>query len=944
MYRKTLNLPRTKFPMRANLPQREPELLRRWDEMDLYAKIRDARRGAPRFILHDGPPYANGHIHMGHALNKILKDVIVKSRTMMGFDAPYVPGWDCHGLPIEHQVDKKLGGRKASMSVAEIRRTCREYATRFVKIQRDEFRRLGVLGLWDDPYLTMDPAYEAEIASALHGFLLAGFVERGLKPVHWCTSCRTALAEAEVEYEDHSSPSITVAFALEDDARQALGITGNAPASAVIWTTTPWTVPSNLAIALHPSFEYAVVEHEGAFYLVASELVERTAAGLGWRDAAVAGTFAASRLEGAHYRHPLLDRTGVFILGEHVTLEQGTGLVHTAPGHGADDFIVGQAYGLEPFAPVDDGGNFTEEAGPWAGRHVFEANAAIVEALREAGALLAEATIEHSYPHCWRCKTPVIFRATPQWFIRMDRNELRERALEGIGETTWIPRWGRARIEGMVANRPDWCISRQRLWGVPITIFRCGSCGEPIIDESVFDHLRQLFLAASSDVWFEREAGDLLPEGYSCPSCGGTAFEKETDILDVWFDSGVSHLAVCDSGRWGLDWPPDIYVEGQDQYRGWFQSSLLVSEGIKGTAPYRTVLTHGFVVDAEGRKMSKSVGNVITPQDLLKRYGADILRLWTAMVDFREDLRISDEIMARDVEAYRKIRNTIRFLLANLADFDPAREAVPVESIRGIDGYILRRTRELAERVVEAYREYELPAVFHRLVNFCNVDLSSLYLDILKDRLYCEDPDGAPRRAARTVLWLIARTLLTLAAPILSFTAEEAWGYLPGERPESVHLATFETLENVPERETEDACWRRLLELREVVYRRLEALRKDEVIGKSLEAGVVISGESAALCADLEATGAVLDELLIVSAVELDGAAEGDGEEVAAYPGARLHVEPFTGPTCSRCWKRVPALVEDADLPGLCERCHTIVARLVAEGRAEIGPRKEPAT
>ncbi len=935
MYRKTLNLPVTKFPMRAQLPQREPQMLKRWDEIGLYDRIREVRAGAPRFILHDGPPYANGHLHMGHALNKILKDVIVKSRTMMGFDAPYVPGWDCHGLPIEHQVDQKLGSRKAAMSVGEVRRACRDYAERFVKIQCEEFSRLGVLGRWNDPYLTMDFAYEAEIASALHGFLLAGYVERGLKPVHWCTSCRTALAEAEVEYEDHTSPSITVAFALAEDARRALGIDGSTPAAAVIWTTTPWTLPSNLAIALHPSSEYALVEHHGRLHLLAAELVDATAKTAGWDGYRTLRTVNPSDLEGSHYRHPLADREGVFILADHVTLDQGTGLVHTAPGHGAEDFVIGQQYGLEPFAPLDDGGFFTSEAPDWEGLHVFEANPRIVEALEKRGVLLAHGSVEHSYPHCWRCKNPVIFRATPQWFIRMDRNELRQRALTGIREASWVPAWGRPRIEGMVESRPDWCISRQRLWGVPITVLICASCNAPAIDESLFDHIRQLFLREGADAWFNHPPEDLVPEGYACPSCGATTFAKEHDILDVWFDSGVSHLAVCDTDRWQLDWPADLYVEGQDQYRGWFQSSLLIAEGLKGSAPYRQVLTHGFVVDAEGRKMSKSLGNVVNPQVLLKEYGADIIRLWTAMVDFREDLRISEEIMTRNADAYRKIRNTLRFLLANLADFDPARDTVPVSGISGIDAYVLRRAHELAQRMVAAYTSFDLSTVFHRILNFCTVDLSSLYLDILKDRLYCDHPDEDRRRASQTVVFRVAEALITLLAPVLSFTADEAWAHLPGDRKASVHLAAFTSLDDVPEDAAGDERWRRLLALRDVVYRQLEALRQDEVIGKSLEARATISGELAMLEEDLQATATDLTEFLIVSLTRLQGG-DAPGAPVEAYPGLTVRCEPFTGHTCARCWRRVEEPVEAEDLPGLCARCHQVVGRLLAEGRAEL--------
>ncbi len=730
MYRKTLNLPSTSFPMRAQLPRREPEMLARWQDMDLYRRIREARRGAERFILHDGPPYANGSIHVGTAFNKILKDIVVKSRTMLGYDSPYVPGWDCHGLPIEHQVDKKLGSKKRDMSIPEIRQACREYAARCCRIQRDEFIRLGVLGAWDDPYLTMEPAYEAEIATALQGFMLAGYVQRGLKPVHWCSSCRTALAEAEVEYHDHSSPSVTVAFALADDARDRLEIASGEDAAALIWTTTPWTLPANLAIALHPDLEYALVRADGQLWIVANELLKSTAEIADWSDAETVKIFKGGVLEGSHYQHPLTGAEGLFILAPHVTLEQGTGLVHTAPGHGAEDFHIGARYGLEPFAPVDDGGRFTEDVEAWAGLHVLKANDPIVERLRELGVLVAHADIDHSYPHCWRCRKPVIFRATTQWFIRMDRHDLRERSREALRNAEWVPHWGEARIDGMVENRPDWCISRQRQWGVPITVLTCTACGSPTVDETVFDHIQRIFLAEGSDAWYLREAEDLLPPGYSCPDCGGTTFAKETDILDVWFDSGVSHIAVCDTDRYGLDWPVDLYLEGQDQYRGWFQSSLVASVGLKGSAPFRQVVTHGFVVDSEGHKMSKSVGNVVLPQQLLEQYGADIVRLWTAMVDFREDVRISEEIMARNADSYRKIRNTLRFLLGNLSDFDPTRDAVASGELRGLDAYMFRSAGRLAEEVKEAYRNYDFSGVSHRILNFCSVDLSSLYLDV----------------------------------------------------------------------------------------------------------------------------------------------------------------------------------------------------------------------
>jgi isoleucyl-tRNA synthetase len=922
--------------MRAKLPQREPEILEAWREMDLYRRIRETRAGAPRFILHDGPPYANGSIHMGTALNKILKDIIVKSRTMLGYDSPYVPGWDCHGLPIEHQVDKQLGAKKLEMSIPAIRGACRRYAERFYKVQRDEFVRLGVLGSWDHPYLTMEHAYEADIAAALHGFMLAGYVQRGLKPVHWCPECRTALAEAEVEYHDHSSPSITVAFRLAEDARDRLGLTEETDAAALIWTTTPWTLPANLAIALHPDFEYSLVRVDGTLIVVASELLAATAEVAGWKAPETVKVFKGSLLERAHYHHPLTGNLGLFIIAPHVTLEQGTGLVHTAPGHGAEDYVIGVQYGLEPYAPVDDEGRFTAAVEEWAGLQVHEADAPIVERLRGLGVLVAHQVVDHSYPHCWRSKNPVIFRATNQWFIRMDRHELRQRSLSALHEARWIPRWGEARIEGMVENRPDWCISRQRMWGVPITVLSCDACGAPAINETVFDHIRKIFAVEGSDAWYTRGAEELVPAGYACAECGATGFSKETDILDVWFDSGVSHLAVCDTDRYGLDWPADLYLEGQDQYRGWFQSSLVAAVGLKGAPPFREVLTHGFVVDAEGHKMSKSIGNVMLPSELLDRYGADILRLWTAMVDYREDIRISEEIMSRNAEAYRKLRNTLRFLLGNLSDFDPDRDAVPAAELQALDAYLMRACARLTRDVSEAYRRYELATLSHRLLNFCTVDLSSRYLDVNKDRLYCEHPENPGRRATQTVLYRIARALATLLAPVLSFTAEEFWRLLPGPHEESVHLAEFEAFDDVAADDEADARVGRLLAVRDVVLADLEALRQAGTIGKSEEAQIRYAGDAAALSEDLEATGIDLGALLIVSGCK-PGELDGPSSEVAAYPGLKLAVSPYNGATCSRCWRRFDELVDDGEKPGLCLRCHDVVARLVAEGRAELG-------
>ncbi len=922
--------------MRAKLPTREPLMLKQWQESDLYGKIRAARAGSQRFILHDGPPYANGSIHVGTALNKILKDVIVKSRTMLGFDSPYVPGWDCHGLPIEHKVDKKLGSKKRKMSIPEIRGACREYANRFYKIQREEFMRLGVLGKWDDPYLTMDNLYEADIATALHGFMLAGYVERGLKPVHWCSECRTALAEAEVEYHDHSSPSVTVAFQLAEDAKQRLELDDTLSVSALIWTTTPWTLPANLGIALHPTFDYSLVQVGEAFFIVATELVKATAEAAGWSDPKTVKIFKGELLEKSHYQHPLTGNQGIFLIAPYVTLEQGTGLVHTAPGHGAEDYVIGSQYGLEPYAPVGDDGRFTDEVPEWAGLHVHAANGPIVERLRELGILLAHETVEHSYPHCWRSKNPVIFRATNQWFIRMDKHDLRERTREALHEADWIPPWGEARIDGMVENRPDWCISRQRMWGVPITVLTCTACSSPAIDETVFDHIREIFIEQGSDAWFVLDAEKLLPPGYACPDCGATSFAKENDILDVWFDSGVSHLAVCDSDRYGLDWPADLYLEGQDQYRGWFQSSLVSAVGLKGSPPFREVLTHGFVVDADGRKQSKSLGNVVKPADVLNQYGADILRLWTAMVEFREDIRISDEIMARNAEAYRKVRNTLRFLLGNLSDFDPAKDAVDFADLRGLDAFFLRSAERLVADVTEAYTKYELASLSHRIINFCTVDLSSLYLDVNKDRLYCDHPDDPARRATQTVLLRLAEILSTLLAPVLSFTAEEVWSHLPGEREESVHLALFATEKLAAEDNDSDACVKRLVDLRDVALGELENLRQAGSIGKSEEARIVLGGATNSVLGDLEATAIDLASFLIVSDAG-EGSMNSDGTEVSTYPGLVIEVQPYEAATCSRCWRRFDQLVDDAEMPDLCDRCHSVVGTLVSEGRAELG-------
>ncbi|HSR11716.1 MAG TPA: isoleucine--tRNA ligase, partial [Thermodesulfobacteriota bacterium] len=791
-FKDTLNLPKTSFPMKANLPQREPETLRMWEEKRIYHKIREAAKDRPKYILHDGPPYANGHIHIGTALNKILKDLIIKSRNMAGYNGEYVPGWDCHGLPIEHEVDKSLGSKKGSYSILEKRKLCREFATNFVNIQREEFKRLGVMGEWENPYLTMSYGYEATIAREFGRFVGEGSVYRGKKPVYWCASCVTALAEAEVEYEDDSSPSITVKFPAVSDFGGKFPELKNKKVYLLIWTTTPWTIPANLAIAYHPDYIYVAAEVDGEVWVVAETLLEQVMAKAGKKNYRTLVKFPGKALEGMKARHPYIDRDSLLILATYITLDTGTGAVHTAPGHGQEDYESGLEYNIPIYSPVDDLGRFTKDVDFFAGQYVFDANEAVIRKLKEVGALIHTEQYAHQYPHCWRCKNPIIFRATEQWFISMEKNQLRRKALEAIDKVTWIPSWGHDRIYGMVQNRPDWCISRQRAWGVPIVAFGCKSCGEVLFEEKIVERVSTLFEKGGADVWFELSEKDLLPPGARCPKCGGQDFEKETDILDVWFDSGVSYAAVLEK-RPNLKYPADMYLEGSDQHRGWFHSSLLASVGTRGRAPYDSVLTHGFVVDGEGRKMSKSLGNVILPEEVMKRYGAEILRIWVAAEDYRDDIRISEEILSRLSDAYRRIRNTCRFLLGNLSDFDPAKDMVRDADLHEFDRWILLRLQRLTARMKEAYKDFDFHLAFQALHNFCIVDLSSLYLDILKDRLYTSGASSVERRAAQTTLFRILDGLVRLMAPILSFTAEEIWGYVPGAKAqaESVHLTLF---------------------------------------------------------------------------------------------------------------------------------------------------------
>jgi isoleucyl-tRNA synthetase len=947
-YKDTLNLPKTAFPMKANLAKLEPDMLERWEATDIYARIRKVSTGRPLWILHDGPPYANGHIHMGHVLNKVLKDFIVKSRSMLGHDAVYVPGWDCHGLPIEHQVDKELGldrpgadVRRAMDPVEKIRR-CREYAKKYIDIQREEFRRLGVFGDWKRPYVTMEPAYQATIVRELGRFVGRGLVYKGLKPVHWCMHCKTALAQAEVEYEDQTTPSVYVKFPLKTASPALARVLGGRRASLLIWTTTPWTLPANLAIAVHPEETYTALELDGEWLIVARPLAEAVAALDGVRGRAVPTPLAlpGKDLTGSVCRHPWIERDSTVLTADFVAMDTGTGLVHIAPGHGEEDYEVGRKAGLKIYNPVDDDGRFVAEVEHFAGLTVWEANPRIIEHLRARGVLVASVPLSHTYPHCWRCKNPTLFLATEQWFIALDTpgRSLRQRALGAIrSEVKWIPGWGQERIYNMVAHRPEWVISRQRVWGVPIVAFYCAGCDALLLEERLIAHVADIMRAgAGVDEWHARDAKDLLPPGTQCAKCGGTGFRKETDILDVWFDSGCSHAAVLET-RPDLRWPSEMYLEGSDQHRGWFHSSLLEAVGTRDAPPYRAVLTHGFVVDGDGRKMSKSQGNYVTPEELLPKYGAEVLRLWVAAEDYTEDIRLSSEILNRLADAYRRIRNTCRFLLGSLADFDPDRNRVSYAQMEELDRWALLRLGGLISRVRRAYDEYQFHTVFHSTHNFCAVDLSALYLDIIKDRLYVSAPDDPRRRAAQTVCFEVLTALSRLLAPILTFTTEEVWGHIPGEgKPESVHLTTFPEERGEWMNERLAGEWDRLLEVRGEVSRALEGARKAGLIGKALDAVVYVVNAPEEewrplLLGKGEALLALLFNVSGVRLREAPPAGAGVAYESPDIPGLAVTVVPAQAlgwTRCERCWMWSPRVGEDPAHPTLCERCTPVVRAL----------------
>ncbi|MDR1656866.1 MAG: isoleucine--tRNA ligase [Deltaproteobacteria bacterium] len=916
-YKDTLNLPKTDFPMKAGLGVLEPKLLDRWRAMDIYKKILEHSSGRPSWVIHDGPPYANGHIHAGTALNKILKDIIVKSKTMSGFYSPYVPGWDCHGLPIEHQVDKTLGPKKKTMSRSDIRRLCREYAQKFVEVQSQEFQRLGVFGDWQDPYLTMNYAYEAVIARELGQLALSGRLTRSLKPVLWCGTCRTALAEAEVEYEDHQSDSIFVAFPLKNDPAALSPALAGQKVSLVIWTTTPWTIPANLAIAFNPSFTYGAFAFEDQVLVVARELSESLWPKFNLGTPKDLGDLDNRRLEGLVCGHPLYGRDSLVVPALYVTLEQGTGLVHTAPGHGREDFETGLTYKLQILSPLDDDARFTAEVPELEGIRVLDTNGRVIEMLSEKKALLASEKLSHQYPHCWRCKKPVVFRSTPQWFVTLDQNQqapvapedtIRSQSLKAIDSVTWIPRWGRERIYGMIENRPDWCVSRQRSWGVPITIFFCEKCGKWHFSKAIGDKLFELFSQSGADIWYDREACELMPEGEKCTDCGGETFVKETDILDVWFDSGCSFAAVCEVGD-RLPDQPNMYLEGSDQHRGWFHSSLLISIANRRRPPYQEVLTHGYVVDGNGRKMSKSLGNTISPEDVIKKFGADVLRLWVSAENYQDDIRLSNDIMNMLSKSYFNFRNTARFILGNLADFNPQSDAIDIDKLGGLDRYVLHRLNGLVVKIRRSYESYEFHDVY-QLVNKFVVLLSSLYHDIVKDRLYTFRADDPARRSTQTVMHLVVSALTRLMAPILSFTAEEIWLRLkPGENS-SVFLQDFPQAEESWLAPELAADYDRLIELRTVANKALEEARRDKTIGSPLEAAVTLtaSGNDLAL---LSRYYPELTEFLIVSQVEL---LEGAPEEPLT---AKVTVSPH--PKCPRCWIHHPEVPPDQS--GVCPKC-----------------------
>jgi isoleucyl-tRNA synthetase len=923
-YGKTLNLPETDFQMKAGLTQKEPELLKMWSEKKVYEKSNENR--GKQFILHDGPPYANGNIHIGHALNKILKDIILKYKRLQGYSAPYIPGWDTHGLPIELKVGEKLGKKVEDMSELDIREACKNYAVEFVEKQKADFVRLGVLGEWDRPYLTLNPEFEAKQLEVFGELYDRGYVFKGLKPIHWCSSCQTALAEAEIEYQDHTSSSIYVKFEVIDDLNAKFGLNETEKYSVVIWTTTPWTLPGNIAISIHPEFEYAIVKTEKGNLILAKGMLEKAAAEMGIENVEIIKEFKGSELELVKCKHPFLGRESLVILGDHVTLEAGTGCVHTAPGHGQEDYVVSTKYKLPVISPVNNKGVLTEDAGEFAGLYYAKANKAIIAHLETSGHLLKAKDIAHSYPHCWRCKNPVIFRATEQWFVKVEGSDIRSNALKALKDVEFIPDWGRNRITAMIESRPDWCISRQRVWGVPIPVFYCESCGQEVVSKATVDKVCEKVKTEGTAAWIKYTPEELLGDMAKCGKCGSTHLRKETNIMDVWFDSGVSHRAVLET-RTNLSWPADLYLEGSDQHRGWFQTSLLTSVGTRDVAPYKKVLTHGFVNDGKGMKMSKSAGNVVAPQEIIDKYGADILRLWCASVDYRDDVRISDNIVKQNAESYRRIRNTARYILGNINDFDYATDKVDYKELTELDRWALHKLEELKVKVNKSYEKYEFYNLLQDINYFAGVDMSAFYLDILKDRLYVTGKTSKDRRAAQTVMYEVLVALTKMISPILTFTAEEIWQSMPS------HLRTSESilLESWFEEDATkldsalDEKWSKIIALRGSVNKVLESLRKDKIIGHSLNAEVKLYSQDADYAKFLQEAACELEDVFIVSKSTV--VSDKDDQFVLSEDIKDLYIYAgkAAGEKCERCWKFSEELGRDTAHPTLCPRCTDVL-------------------
>ena len=926
----TINLPKTDFPMKANLPQNEPKMLARWESQRIYDRIREVRKGAPTYVLHDGPPYANGPIHLGTALNKCLKDFIVKSKNMAGFDSPYVPGWDCHGLPIEIKVDQALGGKKLQMLPVDVRLECRKYAEKYIDLQRQQFKRIGVFGRWDHPYSTMAPEYEGAVIDILYRFLENGFVYKGLRSVYWCVFDQTALAEAEVEYETHVSDTVWVKYPFAGDPSSLDPALKGKSVFTVIWTTTPWTLPASMAVAFHPEEEYVALEAENGVYIVGERLASSVKEKTGLQSAREIARFPGKKLEHAPFRHPFLDRQIVGVLADYVTMDTGTGVVHTAPAHGAEDFATGQKYNIDPTCNVDKAGVMRNGLPEYEGKRVFDANAPIIELLKSRGVLMHTEKMEHQYPHCWRCHNPVIFRATEQWFIGMETpmkgGTLRSRTLEEIAKVKWDPAWGEDRISNMIATRPDWCISRQRVWGVPIAVFLCADCEKPLVDPQLNRQVVQLFSKKGADSWYSKEA-DALVAGHKCPHCASTRFSKETDILDVWFESGSSHAAVLGHEP-NLPWPADLYTEGGDQHRGWFHSSLLCAMGYEGSAPYRMVATSGWTLDEQGRAQSKSLGNVVDPVEIADKLGAEIVRLWVASIDFREDVVCSPAIMQRVAGIYRDIRNTFRYILGNLDGFNPEKDALPFAQLQPLDQYMLRQTVEVAADVRRWYEEFAFHKIYHRINNFCGVELSAFYFDVLKDRLYTSARNSVARRAAQTAIWRIGEALVRLLAPLMSFTCDEVWQYMPAlsSRLESVHLSTFpedqDVLGEVVEPDPKQAeDWKTLRGVRETVLKALEEARNQKMIGANLQAQVALTATDPVYSV-LERYKGDLRYIFIVSAVELQrGSGNGDTP-------VKVQVSKAAGAKCERCWNFSTRVGENKEYPTICERCSAVLKEI----------------